>query len=169
MDWLQKTNLPLNDKWIGDLLQHKRNQNDLKSIVTISDQCTYSNAKALVCHAGGKGGVYPEFTNVSPREIKSFLGLYMLNGLKPLPQMKMALKSQVKGPIIFFLPIPYAFHFLSNVNRVSMEASISKRGAPPLHARVSFLFDQVPSKNMVMGLDNLNCWKRRRKRMNKQQ
>jgi hypothetical protein len=37
MDWLQKTNLPLNDKWIGDLLQHKRNQNDLKSIVTISD------------------------------------------------------------------------------------------------------------------------------------
>jgi hypothetical protein len=44
--------------------------------------------------------VYPEFTNFSPSENKSFLGLYMLNRINPSPQMKMKLfKSQGQDPI----------------------------------------------------------------------
>jgi hypothetical protein len=43
--------------------------------------------------------VYPEFTNFSPSEIKSLLGLHMLKGLNPSPQMKMKFKSQVQDPI----------------------------------------------------------------------
>jgi len=91
-DWLQKNKLTpqsLPDKWIGALLQDKKQQNDPKSVVTISDWCTYSNCKAMLCNAGQKGGIYPEFTNFSPDEIKSFLGLYILNGLNPSPQVKM--------------------------------------------------------------------------------
>jgi hypothetical protein len=252
MEWLKNKKLTtdsLPDKWIEALLQDIKNANDPKNIVTISDWCTYTNTKAMLCNAGQKGGVYPEYTNFSPSEIKSFLGLYLLKGLSPSPQIKMKFKSQVEDPIngsdlchmifrknaekrhkhfkAFFscqdpmLPTPprktHPNHkidnFLSHVNRVSMEAwgmgrsvscdeqtigfqgrhqdkqriSYKKQGdgfqadcicengytysfyfrnvaAPrkylrkkcsPLHARVLFLFDQLPSKNMVVGLDNL--------------
>ncbi len=73
--------------------------NDPKHVVTISDWCTYSNKKALLCNAGQKGDVYPEYTNFSPSEIKSFLGLYLLNGLNPSPQINMKFKSQSEDPI----------------------------------------------------------------------
>ena len=49
--------------------------------------------KAMLCNAGQKGGIYPEFIPFSPQEIKSYLGLYVLHGLTPSPQVKMKFKS----------------------------------------------------------------------------
>jgi hypothetical protein len=102
MDWLVKNKLTadsLPDKWIEPLLQDKKKPNDPKSVVTIADWCTYSNTKAILSNAGQKGGLYPEFTSFSPSEIKSFIGLYLLNGLNPSPQIKMKFKSQIEDPI----------------------------------------------------------------------
>jgi len=56
--------------------------------VTIADWTTYSNTKAMLCNAGMQGGIYPEFTPFSPQEIKRFIGLYVLQGLTPSPQVQ---------------------------------------------------------------------------------
>jgi hypothetical protein len=45
-------------------------------------------------NAGQQGGIYPEFTSFSPKDIKNFLGLYLLNGLNPSPQLKQKFKVQ---------------------------------------------------------------------------
>jgi len=251
-EWLTKKKLTVEsspEDWVEALLQDKRKPTDPRHVVTISDWTTYSNAKAMLSNSGQMGGIYPEFTPFSPQEIKSFLGLYVLHGLTPLPQVKMKFKSQLEDPVCssdichavfrknaenrhkhfkaFFecqdpmLPTPskktHPNHkinnFLSHVNCVSMEAwdvgkhlscdeqtigfqgrhqdkqriSYKKEGdgfqvdcicenrytysfyfqniaAPkkylkkkcsPLHSRVLFLFDHLPCKNNVVGLDNL--------------
>ena len=55
--------------------------------------------KKLYCVMLVKREVYPEYTNFSPSEIKSFLGLYLLNALNPSPQINMKFKSQAEDTI----------------------------------------------------------------------
>jgi len=62
-------------------------------------EALYFNAKAMLSNAGQKGGIYPDFNPFSPQEIKSFLGLYVLHGLSPSPQVKMRFKSQLEDPV----------------------------------------------------------------------
>jgi len=251
-DWLEKNGLTMSsspEEWIRPLLPDKKKPSDPKHVVSIANWCTYSNTKAMMMNAGQKGGVYPEFTPFSPQEIKHFLGLYLLNGLNPSPQLKMKFKPQHEDPIngsdlchqvfgknaekrhkhfkAFFscqdpmLPTPSrkthpnhkVDNFLGHVNRVSMDAwdigrhvscdeqtigfqgqhqdkqrinykkegdgfqadcicekgftytfyyrNVSapkkylKRKCSPLHSRVLFMFDQLPCKNVIVGLDNL--------------
>ncbi len=87
------------EEWIRPLLPDKKKPSDPKHVVSIANWCTYSNTKAMMMNAGQKGGVYPEFTPFSPQEIKHFLGLYLLNGLNPSPQLKMKFKPQHEDPI----------------------------------------------------------------------
>jgi hypothetical protein len=79
----------------------------------------------MLCNAGRKGGVYLEYIFFSSSEIKSFLGLYLLNGLSPSPQMKKEIngsdlchnifgknaKKRHKHFKYFFLPRSYALDF----------------------------------------------------------
>jgi hypothetical protein len=101
-EWLKKNELTSNsppEAWIGALLQDKKKAGDPRHVVTISDWTSYSNMKAMQCNAGMPGGIYPEFSPFSPQEIKSFLGLYVLQGLTPLPQIKMKFRMQVDDPV----------------------------------------------------------------------
>jgi hypothetical protein len=50
-------------------------------------------------NAGQLRGIYPEFAPFSPKEFKNFLGLYLLNGLNPSPQLKQKFKPQHEEPI----------------------------------------------------------------------
>jgi hypothetical protein len=45
----------------------------------------YTNAKAMISQAGRGGTKYPDFKPFSMQEIRQHLGLYVLNGLNPLP------------------------------------------------------------------------------------
>ena len=56
----------------------------------------WMNQKAISCSAGVPGGVYPSFTLFSYLEI---LGLYILQGLNPSPQVEMKFNSQQVDPV----------------------------------------------------------------------
>ena len=59
----------------------------------------WMNQKAIFCSAGVPGGVYPSFTPFSNLEIECFLGLYILQGLNPSPQVEMKFNSQQVDPV----------------------------------------------------------------------
>ena len=59
----------------------------------------WTNQKAISCSAGVPGGVYPSFTPFSYLEIEHFLGLYILQGLNPSPQVEMKFNSQQVDPV----------------------------------------------------------------------
>ena len=49
--------------------------------------------------AGVQGGCYPTFIPFSYQEIEQFIGLYMLQGLNPSPQMEMKFFNQWSDPV----------------------------------------------------------------------
>ena len=59
----------------------------------------WTNQKSISCSAGVPGGVYPSFTPFSYLEIEPFLGLYILQGLNPSPQVEMKFISQQIDPV----------------------------------------------------------------------
>ena len=64
------------------------------------DQCTtYSNLKAGLSNAGAGGTNYKDFKPFSCKEMRQFLGLYVLNGLTPSPRMEMKFKPQAVDPV----------------------------------------------------------------------
>ena len=86
-------------EWFSSLLPDKRQPNDSKHIISIADWTSYTNKKALIANAGQEGGMYPDFKPFSPKWIKQFIGLYILHGLSPSPQVKMKFKPQHEDPI----------------------------------------------------------------------
>ena len=89
LNGLQK-NTP--EDWVEALLPGKKKPTDPRHVVMIADWTTYFNAKPMLSNVGQKGGICPEFTPFSLQEIKSFLGLHVLHGLTPSPQVKMKFK-----------------------------------------------------------------------------
>ena len=61
--------------------------------------CNYTNRKVMMLGAGVPGGVYPSWKPFSYDEIERFIGIYILQGLKPSPQVEMKFKSQRANPI----------------------------------------------------------------------
>ena len=59
----------------------------------------WTNQKAISCSVGVPGGVYPSFTPFSYLEIERFLGLNILQGLNPSPQVEMKFNSQQVDPV----------------------------------------------------------------------
>ena len=59
----------------------------------------YTNLKAVLLGAGVPGGIYPSFTPFSYQEMEQFVGLYILQGLNPSPQVDMKFSSQNEDPI----------------------------------------------------------------------
>jgi Transposase IS4 len=58
-------------------------------MVSISDWTTYSNSRAILSNAGNPSHIYPDFKPFSPNEVRQFIGLYILQGLSPSPQVKL--------------------------------------------------------------------------------
>ena len=50
--------------------------------------------KAVQMGVGVQGGCYPSFVPFSYAEIEQFIGLYILQGLNPSPQVEMKFVSQ---------------------------------------------------------------------------
>ena len=66
----------------------------------LTDKWTsYTNTKALQNNAGQKGKAYSDYTPFECDELKRFLGLYMLQGITPSPQIKMKFKDQSEDPV----------------------------------------------------------------------
>jgi hypothetical protein len=80
-------------EWLEKLIPDKRRTSDPRGMVTIGDWTTCTNTHALLTNAGTKGQFYPDFTPFSAVEVKKFIGLYILQGLSPSPQVKMKFKT----------------------------------------------------------------------------
>ena len=65
----------------------------------VSNWTTYSNTKAMLNNAGEEGhifeGKYKLFTN---KDIIAMLGVYIIDGLAPSPQLTMKMQPQSKQP-----------------------------------------------------------------------
>ena len=59
----------------------------------------FTNKKSVMLGAGVQGGVYPTFKAFSYLEIERFIGLYILQGLNPSPQVEMKFSSQASDPV----------------------------------------------------------------------
>ena len=65
---------------------------------SIADFTSFTNKKAYLYNAGSGGTQYPDFKEFSVDEIIQHLGVYILNGLSPSPQVEMKFDSQKKNP-----------------------------------------------------------------------
>ena len=59
----------------------------------------YTNTKALMDNAGNIGEIYPDFYPFTPNELRKHLGLYIVHGLAPSPEVSMKFKSQSEDDI----------------------------------------------------------------------
>ena len=97
IDWVEAqglTEFSAPNQWFEALLPEKKTRTDPRSMVSIAEWTTYSNTKALLSNAGQPGYMYPDWKPFSVAEIKKFIGLYILQGLSPSPQVKMKFKAQ---------------------------------------------------------------------------
>ena len=59
----------------------------------------FTNMKAVQMGAGVQGGYYPSFVPFTYNEIERFIGLYILQGLNPSPQVEAKFSSQRADPV----------------------------------------------------------------------
>jgi hypothetical protein len=250
LSFLEKNKLTIDShpaEWFASLMPDQPRSFDPPQVACIDQWVRYLNLKAALAQAGSL--IYPDFIPFKTEEFKKHIGLFILNGLSPSPQISQKLKSQKEDPVngsdiccdsfgpnaerrhkhfrCFFAvqnplvatpstkthPNHKVDPFLHWMQTVSIDAwdfgefgscdeqcigftgnhkdkqrinykkegdgfladSICEEGytyafffrnqpAPahylnqgfsPTHARVLFLFDTLPSKNHVIGLDNL--------------
>ena len=67
-------------------------------VTSKADFTSFTNKKAYLYNAGSGGTQYPEFKEFSADEIMQHLGVYILNGLSPSPQVEMKFDLQKKNP-----------------------------------------------------------------------
>ena len=67
---------------------------------SLTSQCTsFTNHKALLSSAGTEGKVYPDYIPFTNDELRKHIGLYMVHGLAPSPQVSMKFSSQEQDEI----------------------------------------------------------------------
>jgi hypothetical protein len=65
----------------------------------VSNWAAYSNAKAMLCNAGALGHIFSgKFKPFSNQDIMSMIGVYIIDGLAPSPQLTQKMQSQIQQP-----------------------------------------------------------------------
>ena len=65
----------------------------------VSNWTAYSNAKAMLCNAGASGHIFSgKFKPFSNQDIMSMIGVYIIDGLAPSPQLTQKMQSQIHEP-----------------------------------------------------------------------
>ena len=99
LDWIKTHKLGINSTpqdWFLVFLPDKRMAGEEQKFCT-NNWCRYTNQKAQQAFAGSE--CYKEFVPFTPKDIQMHLGLYILNGLSPSPQVDMKFKSQIQDPV----------------------------------------------------------------------
>ena len=66
----------------------------------MSTWTTFTNLKAGFQHAGKRGGPYEgEWKDFEPFELKKYIGVYILQGLSPSPQVKQKIRTQAEDEV----------------------------------------------------------------------
>ena len=80
-------------------MPHITRRQDKNVVTSIADFTSFTNKKAYLYNAGSGGTQYPEFKEFYVDEIMQHLGVYIINGLSPSPQVEMNFYSQNKNPM----------------------------------------------------------------------
>ena len=72
---------------------------DRRTKFAMSNWAAYSNAKALLANAGEDGHIYAEkYKALTPFDINKVIGVYIIDGLSPSPQLGWKMQPQSKQP-----------------------------------------------------------------------
>ena len=64
---------------------------------SVSNWMAYSNTKAMLCNAGKPGSIYSgKFKPFSTKDIMQMIGIYILDGIAPSPQVEQKMQPQLK-------------------------------------------------------------------------
>ena len=75
--------------WFNLFMPREKRRQDNPDVVSVVDFTSWTNTKAVMENAGPGGVLYPDFTPFSNDEVMQHLGLYILHGLSPSPQVSM--------------------------------------------------------------------------------
>ena len=85
--------------WFNLFMPREKRRQENPDVVSIVDFTTWTNTKAVMENAGPGGVLYPEFTPFSNDEVMQHLGLYIVHGLAPSPQVSMKFQSPRDNPV----------------------------------------------------------------------
>ena len=86
-------------EWFDIFMPMWRKRHDNSNKVSVEDLTTWTNIKALLCNAGKGGGAYSRFVSFTIPDVAKHLGLYILNGISPTPQVELKFASQLEDPV----------------------------------------------------------------------
>ena len=84
--------------WYNVLMSQSTRRQDKNGVTSIADFTSFTNKKAYLYNAGSGGTQYLDFKELSVDEIMQHLGVYILNGISPSPQVEMNFDSQKNNP-----------------------------------------------------------------------
>ena len=90
-EWLKDHDLTSESppiKWLMAMMSKPRTNGPEKRKTLFDDWTSWSNAKGFLGNCGKIGGMYPNWTPFSIKEIQQFVGLYILNGLNISPRIE---------------------------------------------------------------------------------
>jgi hypothetical protein len=71
---------------------------DLRTKFAVSNWSAYSNTKAMLCNAGKKGHIFADkYRPFKNQDIMTMLGVYIIDGLAPSPQLVQKMQPQSKS------------------------------------------------------------------------
>ena len=85
--------------WFDLFMPREKKRQEHPDVVTLADFTTWTNMKAAMENAGRGGVLYPEFKNFTIIELQQHLGLYILNGLCPSPQVSLKFQHPIDNPV----------------------------------------------------------------------
>lgn len=99
MEFIRKYNLSLESEpheWFNAFLPIKKSKTQLQNDgpFTVGNWCKYMNQKAMYSNAGKGGTVYRDFVPFTVEEMMKHIGIYILNGVSPSPQVEMKMSPQ---------------------------------------------------------------------------
>ena len=80
------------------LFKKSREQRQADGAFTIGDWTFFTNLKAQLSNAGKGGTIYTDFVPFTVEEMMKHIGVYILNGISPLPQVEMKMQPQCDDP-----------------------------------------------------------------------
>ena len=102
IDYLHSHNISTDSEpsdWFNLFMPLHGKRQDNPNVITLDDLTSWTNKKAYLANAGKGGSNYKSWKPFSVSEIQKHLGLFIINGLSPSPQVAMKLNSQDKDPI----------------------------------------------------------------------
>jgi hypothetical protein len=98
MDWFSVL-MPMNPAMNQEDPAAANVKGNKTTVFAVSNWTAYSNTKAIMCNTGEPGSIYAgKFKPFKNKDISSMLGVYIIDGLAPSPQLTWKMQDQERQP-----------------------------------------------------------------------